>query len=290
MAAARGGFRAFQALSAGAVDAAAAPVSGRRRRPVLVMGGRAAGRPVAVKLVGVFPGNAAIGPRHAPRHRLPARRDDRPRAGADGRRGDHRAAHRRRLGAGRARVRARGRFGAGGGRLGRPGPRAPASCCRWSGRSRTCGSSPAIRRPPTRLGVPAGTVEGADVICLMHLGVGAGAVAPRRSRPARTSPRSASPRRAASSTRSSPPAARLVVETRQAFSPPPAGCGRARGPGPVARGRARRDPRRAARQAARRDEEIIVYKSIGHIAEDAAAAALVYENALERGLGHQIEL
>ena len=51
----------FQALSAGAVDAPprqAVPADGGS---VLTMAGRRAGGPVAVKLVGVFPGNVALG-------------------------------------------------------------------------------------------------------------------------------------------------------------------------------------------------------------------------------------
>jgi len=51
----------FQALSAGAVDAPPRSAVAGDDGSVLVMAGRAAGAPVAVKLVGVFPGNAAIG-------------------------------------------------------------------------------------------------------------------------------------------------------------------------------------------------------------------------------------
>jgi len=82
---------------------------------------------------------------------------------------------------------------------------------------------------------------------------------------------------------------RLFVETRQAFSSAPVGCAELAGLDPslgtelgaVLAGRAR---------GRRSDEEITVYKAMGHIAEDAAAAALVYEAALERGLGQSIDL
>src|SRR5215218_4949249 len=52
---------AFQALSAGAFDAPPRQAVAGDGGSVLVMSGRAQGGPVAVKLVGVFPGNAALG-------------------------------------------------------------------------------------------------------------------------------------------------------------------------------------------------------------------------------------
>ena len=36
--------------------------------------------------------------------------------------------------------------------------------------------------------------------------------------------------------------------------------------------------------------EITVYKAMGHVAEDAAAAELVYRAALERGVGRTVDL
>src|SRR3954471_22069459 len=81
----------------------------------------------------------------------------------------------------------------------------------------------------------------------------------------------------------------LFVETLQAFSAPPAGCAEL----------AAFDPSSgtelgavlAARAPGRRSrDEITVYKAMGHIAEDAAAAALVYEHARARGLGQEIDL
>jgi alanine dehydrogenase len=82
---------------------------------------------------------------------------------------------------------------------------------------------------------------------------------------------------------------RLFVETRGAFAPPPAGCDELRGIDPasatelgeVLLGRAvgRESP-----------DEITVYKAMGHVAEDAAAAELAYRLAVERGVGTQISL
>jgi alanine dehydrogenase len=82
---------------------------------------------------------------------------------------------------------------------------------------------------------------------------------------------------------------RLLVETRGAFDPPPAGCAELAGLDPahatelgeILLGRA---PGRLA------DDEITVYKAMGHIAEDAAAAELVHRLALEAGAGREVEL
>jgi hypothetical protein len=76
---------------------------------------------------------------------------------------------------------------------------------------------------------------------------------------------------------------RLFVETRGAFAPPPAGCGELAGLDPasatelgdVLSGRA---PGRTSAA------EITVYKAMGHVAEDAAAAELAYRAALDAGL------
>ena len=51
----------FQALSAGAVEAPPRQAVAADGGSVLTMAGRRAGSPVAVKLVGVFPGNVALG-------------------------------------------------------------------------------------------------------------------------------------------------------------------------------------------------------------------------------------
>jgi ornithine cyclodeaminase/alanine dehydrogenase-like protein (mu-crystallin family) len=84
-------------------------------------------------------------------------------------------------------------------------------------------------------------------------------------------------------------ASRLIVETRGAFAPPPAGCGELQGLDP---GAALELGEILLGQAAGREspDEITVYKAMGHVAEDAAAAALAYRLAVENGLGRQIEL
>ena len=85
-------------------------------------------------------------------------------------------------------------------------------------------------------------------------------------------------------------AANLFVESRAAaFSPPPAGCMELAG----------MDPEKATemgevllgtRPGRRSDDEITVYKSMGHAVEDLAASNLVYKEALTRGAGSRVEL
>jgi ornithine cyclodeaminase/alanine dehydrogenase-like protein (mu-crystallin family) len=85
-------------------------------------------------------------------------------------------------------------------------------------------------------------------------------------------------------------AANLFVESRAAaFSPPPAGCMELAG----------MDPEKASemgevllgkRPGRRSDDEITVYKSMGHAVEDLAASNLVYKEALARGIGSTVEL
>ena len=79
----------------------------------------------------------------------------------------------------------------------------------------------------------------------------------------------------------------LFVEGRVAFSPPPAGCGELVGIDPQSATEMGelllgRRPGRAS------DEEITVYKSMGHAVEDAAAAGIVYRAALEQGMGRKV--
>src|SRR5262249_20245343 len=82
---------------------------------------------------------------------------------------------------------------------------------------------------------------------------------------------------------------RLFVETRGAFAPPPAGAGELAGLDPSAATElgevlAGRAPGRGS------DDEITVYKAMGHVAEDAAAAELAYRAALDAGLGSEVGL
>jgi ornithine cyclodeaminase/thiomorpholine-carboxylate dehydrogenase len=82
---------------------------------------------------------------------------------------------------------------------------------------------------------------------------------------------------------------RLFVESRVAFAPPPAGAAElqhldpasATELGEVLSGAA---PGRTS------DEEITVYKSMGHAVEDAAAARLVYDRALREGAGQRVQI
>src|SRR5262249_16260681 len=82
---------------------------------------------------------------------------------------------------------------------------------------------------------------------------------------------------------------RLFVESRVAFSPPPAGSAELVGLdaaiatelGEVLSGAA---PGRTA------EDEITVYKSMGHAVEDAAAARLIYEGALREGVGRRVTI
>ena len=81
----------------------------------------------------------------------------------------------------------------------------------------------------------------------------------------------------------------LFVETRDAFSPPPAGCYELQSLDPglgteMGEMIARRAPGR------RSPEEITVYRSMGHAAEDLAAARLTYDRAVAAGVGTRIGL
>lgn len=81
----------------------------------------------------------------------------------------------------------------------------------------------------------------------------------------------------------------LVVESRIAFEPYPAGAHELQGLDPesaVELG----EVLAGTRQGRSSSEQITVYKSMGHAAEDAAAAGLVYRRALEAGLGTEVAL
>lgn len=81
----------------------------------------------------------------------------------------------------------------------------------------------------------------------------------------------------------------LFVETRMAFEPPPVGCGELVGfdrnigteLGELLPGKA------PGRQS---QDEITVYKAMGHACEDMAAASLVYRRAKQEGVGQKVAL
>ena len=81
----------------------------------------------------------------------------------------------------------------------------------------------------------------------------------------------------------------LVVESRVAFEPYPAGAHELLGLDPdsaVELG----EVLAGTREGRSSPDQITVYKSMGHAVEDAAAAGLVYRRSVELGLGTEIEL
>jgi alanine dehydrogenase len=81
----------------------------------------------------------------------------------------------------------------------------------------------------------------------------------------------------------------LVVESRVAFEPYPAGAHELQDLPPesaVELG----EVLAGTREGRTSPEQITVYKSMGHAVEDAAAAGLVYRRARERGIGTEVEL
>jgi alanine dehydrogenase len=81
----------------------------------------------------------------------------------------------------------------------------------------------------------------------------------------------------------------LVVESRVAFEPYPAGSHELHGLDPDAACELG-EILGGTREGRSSPEQITVYKSMGHAVEDAAAVGLVYRRALELGVGTEIEL
>jgi alanine dehydrogenase len=81
----------------------------------------------------------------------------------------------------------------------------------------------------------------------------------------------------------------LVVESRVAFEPYPAGAHELQGLDPHAAVELG-EVLAGTRKGRSSPEQFTVYKSMGHAVEDAAAAGLVYRRALEQGVGTEVEL
>ncbi len=84
-------------------------------------------------------------------------------------------------------------------------------------------------------------------------------------------------------------AGRLIVETRLSFEPPPAGCGELSGLDPSI-GTELGELISGAATGRKSEDELTVFKSMGHAMEDMVAANLVYRNALEKGIGRHVKL
>jgi ornithine cyclodeaminase/alanine dehydrogenase-like protein (mu-crystallin family) len=277
----------LRSLSAGEVTAPPRQAVEVERGAVLTMPGRRAGGPVVVKLVGVFPRNADTHPAlicllDAGTGRALALMD-----------GDHLTAMRTAAGSTLS-IRLASRAGArvvsvvGSGTQARAHLRLLApdfEDVRVAARDATAARRLADEFGARVTGAPA---DGADVICLT---TGAPEPVLRAHQVA--------PGTHVTSVGYAPPGGeldpalardgRLLVETRGAFAPPPAGCAELAGLDPASAtelgeillGRA---PGRMS------PDEITVYKAMGHVAEDAAAAELAYRLAREAGAGREISL
>ena len=84
-------------------------------------------------------------------------------------------------------------------------------------------------------------------------------------------------------------AGHLFVETRDAFAPPPVGCSELQGLDPAA-GTELGEVLLGHAAGRAGDDEITVYKAMGHVAEDIAAAELVYAAARRERAGTLVEL
>lgn len=81
----------------------------------------------------------------------------------------------------------------------------------------------------------------------------------------------------------------LVVETRLAFEPAPVGCGELAGLDP-SMGAELGEILLGQRRRRQSDDEVTVYKAMGHASEDMAAASLVYRRARQEGVGRTVSL
>jgi alanine dehydrogenase len=81
----------------------------------------------------------------------------------------------------------------------------------------------------------------------------------------------------------------LFVETRLAFEPPPVGCSELAGLDPNS-GAELGEVLLALRPGRQSDQDITVYKAMGHAMEDMVAANLVYRRARQQGVGQLVRL
>ncbi|HKV57499.1 MAG TPA: ornithine cyclodeaminase family protein [Ktedonobacteraceae bacterium] len=82
---------------------------------------------------------------------------------------------------------------------------------------------------------------------------------------------------------------RIFVETRLAFEPPPVGCSELAGLDPKT-GAELGEVLLGQRPGRQFDQDITVYKAMGHAMEDMIAANLVYQRAREQGIGQRVGL
>lgn len=82
---------------------------------------------------------------------------------------------------------------------------------------------------------------------------------------------------------------KLFVETRLAFEPPPAGCAELAGLDPNT-GTELGEVLLASRPGRQSDEDITIYKAMGHAMEDMVTANMVYERARQQDVGQVIRL
>jgi len=83
--------------------------------------------------------------------------------------------------------------------------------------------------------------------------------------------------------------AALFVESRAAFEPPPSGCAELQGLDPDAAAELG-EVLLGRREGRTGEDQVTVYKSMGHVAEDLAAAALVADRARAAGAGREVDL
>ena len=83
--------------------------------------------------------------------------------------------------------------------------------------------------------------------------------------------------------------ARVFVETRLAFEPTPVGCAELAGISPE-RGTELGEVVLGLRPGRASDEEVTVYKAMGHVIEDIVAARLAFSAAVARGVGTVLAL